>query len=261
MYKAGMLRTPWPYLTLSLLCVACSDASDPVRDGGPLDRDDSAVVQGDAGDAPESDAAQAVDAQTARDSAAQDSATAEDAAAQPDAGDAQAEGCQLPDVDPSCSGKLCKLPTGETWLSLYKEEPWYIGALEFTAGICERAIGLPRSRSNDGRTLGYRVAAQDIAELRAGTALQVAYAFGEIDPRTAIRCSFDASEPLADCAFEGTCNQNAMNLWNNLGQRPECLASCDGQYGVDPCFGAGSCDCWCSQRDLVLDLCPTLAQP
>jgi hypothetical protein len=48
----------------------------------------------------------------------------------------------------------------------------------------------------------------------------------------------------ADAGGEAACTDGDIKLLLDLPSRPEC--DCSRPSGIDPCFGAGSCECWCS---------------
>ena len=156
----------------------------------------------------------------------------------------------------SCAGQLCSASGGD-WLTLHGAEPWYVGGLDWVLAVCDWSLGWLRARSSDGRDIGYRVSSQDVAELKAGAPLQVYWGAPGSDPALARRCTFEAREPLPACPFEGTCTAEHQARIAALPPRPECLP-CSGDAGIDPCFGAGSCACWCSLREGLRDACPGL---
>ncbi len=51
-----------------------------------------------------------------------------------------------------------------------------------------------------------------------------------------------------------TCTQSQAIALLNLPERPECDCSVD--PGIDPCFGPGSCGCWCQRIVTLKEICP-----
>ncbi|MFT3926630.1 MAG: hypothetical protein QM778_29065 [Myxococcales bacterium] len=61
------------------------------------------------------------------------------------------------------------------------------------------------------------------------------------------------------CPTCASCSYHDQQDLAALGERPECLP-CPANTGLDPCYGPGSCTCWCSLQAALKASCPTLAQ-
>jgi hypothetical protein len=64
-----------------------------------------------------------------------------------------------------------------------------------------------------------------------------------LDCPDAVRSLCVPSSTLRDAGGEAACTDAEMARLRSLPSRPEC--DCSRDPGIDPCFGPGSCDCWC----------------
>lgn len=222
--------------------------------------------------------------------------------------------------DASCDAILCSADSG-TFVSLHREEGWYVGALDWNAAVCARSLGWPSSSSSDRRDILFAVSPRDIRELSDGAPLFVGYGNPSSLPDQRIAaCKLGVQTPLTACPVPlyppahqslvgcrgpndpncGSCSvpgpggqagyrtTSSGSDWYNIGAvtepetcaepcracasctyrdeqelkalpaRPEC-EPCPDNAGIDPCFGAGSCECWCFQNKRLTAACPTLA--
>lgn len=241
---------------LGVLCAAlaaCGADSHPTLDAG--DGADSEVQPADASAVQAASVDGGDAALPTRDASALDAASLPDDAQSP-ASDAAAS-CNIAPATPVCESRLCSV-AGGTWLAVRAEQPWQVGGLDWLLAICQRpGDEWPRGRSADGLELGFRLRANDLAELQAGAAVQLYWGSPGTAPGQSKRCSFQASETLPACPFEGHCTAQRKDEVAALEPRPECLP-CAGDAGLDPCFGVGSCACWCAIREGLRDACPGL---
>jgi len=61
----------------------------------------------------------------------------------------------------------------------------------------------------------------------------------------------------SECPLCGTCSYRDEQTTRELPARSECQP-CPADDGLDPCFGAGSCECWCATYKTLRAACPTL---